>query len=204
MGKRNVATKVAPTSRLGHLVLSQTQLGLALGFGAVGLIVAFGIGFIVGMWYQASDQIAPLEAGLTPSSEPRQQDRPMTFYSTLSAPEESASPPPPPQTVAAPRPAVAPPVTPQPQPLLNQEVVTGGRYSVQVGSFRAPEQAEQLQRRLIGKGYAARIQSSTVPGRGVWYRVRIGGFGDRGAADRAAQRLVAQEHLSIMIMNEAQ
>ena len=133
----------------------------------------------------------------------------MTFYSTLNAPEESPSPPPSaPPPVAPPRavvtPPVTPPVTPQAPTRQDQAVLTGNRYSVQVGSFRARQQAEQLQRRLLAKGYAARVEASTVPGRGIWYRVRIGDFADRGAADRAAQRLVAQEHLSVMIMNEAQ
>jgi cell division protein FtsN len=38
-----------------------------------------------------------------------------------------------------------------------------------------------------------------MPGKGIWYRVRVGHFADRAAADRVAQRLVSQERLSVMI-----
>ena len=78
------------------------------------------------------------------------------------------------------------------------------RYSIQVGSFRFQEEAERLRRRLTHEGYATWIQPSQVPGQGTWYRVRVGRFTDRSAADQVADRLVAQEQLAILIAAESQ
>jgi cell division protein FtsN len=75
-------------------------------------------------------------------------------------------------------------------------------YSVQVGSFRAREEAEQLRQRLTQKGYPIWVQPSIVTGQGIWYRVRVGHFPDRASADRAAQRLASQERVSIMVTEE--
>jgi cell division protein FtsN len=72
-------------------------------------------------------------------------------------------------------------------------------YSVQVGSFRAREEAERLRHRLTQKGYPVLVLPSVVVGQGIWYRARVGSFPDRAAADRAAQRLAAQERVSVMV-----
>jgi cell division protein FtsN len=185
--KRKATAKTAPKKRMGQLVLNQMQVGLALGFVIISLFTAFGIGFMVGMWYQASEQITPYEAELTPATEPRPQDPPMTFYSTLTESQQGVDSP---SRRAA-------------DTHLQEGSSPGTHYSVQVGSFRAREQAERLHSRLVNKGYAARVQSSNVPGKGVWYRVRVGEFPNRADADRTAQRLVSQEQLSVMITNEA-
>jgi cell division protein FtsN len=68
-----------------------------------------------------------------------------------------------------------------------------------VGSFRAREEAERLRDRLTQKGYPVWVLPSVVVGQGIWYRVRVGSFPDRAAADRAAQRLVTQERVSVMV-----
>jgi cell division protein FtsN len=94
---------------------------------------------------------------------------------------------PPPQKLA---PSSARQVLPQP---------SEAGYSVQVGSFRAREEAEHLRQRLTQKGYPVWVQPSIVTGQGIWYRVRVGHFPDRAAADRVAQRLAAQERVSIMV-----
>ncbi|MCZ6876016.1 MAG: AAA family ATPase [bacterium] len=77
------------------------------------------------------------------------------------------------------------------------------RYSIQVGSFRLPEQAERLRNRLSQEGYATWVQPSQVPGQGTWYRVRVGHFTERSAADEVAERLATQEQLAILIAAES-
>ena len=182
------------------MVLNPIQLGLAAGFVTIGLLLAFGVGFIVGMWYQASEQVSPYGAE-SPTAVRRPAKRPATFSldSTLStvrgpaplAAEPARSPgealPPPRAATPAPDPGVAP---------------SGTLYLVQVGSFQARRQAEDLRRRLAKQHYPVRIQTSLVPQKGIWYRVRVGPFTDRGAADRAAQQLVSQEQLPIMILGQ--
>jgi general secretion pathway protein A len=80
-----------------------------------------------------------------------------------------------------------------------QPLLSPPHYSVQVGSFRAREQAEVLRRHLTHKGYPARIRASIVPGQGTWYRVRVGHFANRETADQTAQRLATHENLSVLI-----
>jgi hypothetical protein len=79
----------------GGLVLSQLHIGLAVGFAIVACLTAFGGGIIVGMWYKAGEQIAPISASMTatPAESPAQSQETMdqpptppaavTFYNTL-------------------------------------------------------------------------------------------------------------------------
>jgi cell division protein FtsN len=244
-------SQASQQTRAGGLVLNRIQTGLALGLVGIGLVIAFGGGFIVGMWYQASEQITPYAA--VPAETPGSDDatQPLSFYSTLTEPttEPSVSEPPPPAAgpesrlpeaagsatarvdtsrpdtprpepaesqstgseiaspalqMRRPEPATAKPSrTPPPSPPAAASQPAGGRYSVQVGSFRVREQAEELRGRLLGKGYAARIQLTRIPGSGIWYRVRVGRFADRETASRAARRLENRERLSVLITDEA-
>jgi cell division protein FtsN len=230
-----MADKIAAPKRRGTLTLNRLQVGVVMGFVAISLLLTFGAGFIIGMWYRASEHITPFAAQespvIAPESPARGQD--MTFYTTLTPepPEKSSgtastvspravqsargaptAPPPQSVSVAPPKapersgPADMSPLPPKPgatrtsQGLLQPSAEAG--YSVQVGSFRAREEAEQLRHRLTQKGYAVLVQPSFVAGQGIWYRVRVGHFPDRAAADRVAQRLATQERVSIMVTAE--
>jgi cell division protein FtsN len=72
-------------------------------------------------------------------------------------------------------------------------------FSVQVGSFGSAEQAERLRTNLAQKGYPVRVQSSAVSGQGLRYRVRVGNFADRTAADQTAHHLTAQEQVPAIV-----
>ena len=231
-----MAGNIALQKRRGTLTLNRLQAGVVLGFVAISLLLTFGAGFIIGMWYRASEHITPFAAHespvIAPESPPRGQD--MTFYTTL-APEPAAKPsgtvstPLPPQPIQSARGATdgaasSARVTPACEGAragqTSRDVAAAAEagcrvvrarcchsrreagYSVQVGSFRAREEAEQLRHRLTQKGYPVWVQPSIVAGQGIWYRVRVGHFPDRAAADRVAQRLAAQERVSIMVTEE--
>ena len=72
-------------------------------------------------------------------------------------------------------------------------------FSVQVGSFGSAEQAERLRTNLAQKGYPVRVQPAPVPGQGLRYRVRVGNFADRTAADQTAHHLTAQEQVPAIV-----
>jgi len=90
------------------------------------------------------------------------------------------------------RPASAPAVAPA-------KVTSAEDFSVQVGSFGSSEQAERLRTSLAQKGYPARVQLSSVPGQGLRYRVRVGSYAERTAADQTAHHLTAQEQVPAIV-----
>lgn len=186
--------------KVKRLQLDQTQIGLLLGFVGVGLLLAFGAGFITGMWYQTKEQIRPL--ALEPISEMAADDAndQMTFYSTLARSD----------LPAASQPPVAPAHSPQPVPPHSSQsadphvatlpnAVPEMYFSIQVGSFRARDEAEHLYTLLSSKGYKTVIKTALVPGKGILYRVRVGQFVEREAAEPIARRLKSQERLDVMI-----
>ena len=277
---------VEPTStangiRQGHirgLVLSQLHIGLAVGFTIVACLTTFGGGVIIGMWYKASEPIAPIGAAVTsstPETPPQSQDavsqpqEPVTFYNTLTNNNIAYAPLTPPPTPApsgtaegtkaaavanptkaspaggtartaarnesqkptkaAPAPKATPaaatippgsakvavnkPVAPAHQPERATEAqrpaqraavtpvkaASAEDFSVQVGSFGSAGQAERLRTNLAQKGYPVRVQPAAVPGQGLRYRVRVGNFAERTAADQTAHHLTAQEQVPAIV-----
>lgn len=292
----------------GGLVLSQLHIGLTVGFGLVACLTAFGGGVIVGMWYKASEQSAPISAAVTSSpaeqlaqkqetaSQPPEPQAPVTFYNTLAdsnvaytpltlAPTPAtsgasgnakgaaaaaagttssaktaasgatpargtpragvadnpkatmpskATPPGATRTAAVSEPQKHTKAAPAPKAALStlaattvaQKSVAPARqtgkdsgaqrsasapavapakatsaedFSVQVGSFGQSEQAERLRTSLAQKAYPARVQLATVPGQGLRYRVRVGSYTERTAADQSAHHLTAQEQVPAIV-----
>ena len=76
-----------------------------------------------------------------------------------------------------------------------------GRFVVQVGSFKderiARVQADKMER----YGYRAWVESADVPGKGRYYRVRIGGFETTTDAERVAESLSRQLGVSCWVDN---
>jgi cell division septation protein DedD len=54
--------------------------------------------------------------------------------------------------------------------------------------------------RWKGKGYAAYLTPADIPGRGRWYRVRIGGFGSRDEAARYLKELSSRESVDALVV----
>lgn len=98
------------------------------------------------------------------------------------------APPPPPRKVAAPA-KVAPAHHEPPPPAAPARPVAKGTYAVQVSSYQDKRDAELARNKLMAKGHLAYIVESTVPGKGVWYRIRIGRHLDEAAAKELAGKL---------------
>ncbi len=94
----------------------------------------------------------------------------------------------PPRTPPAQKPAAAPP--PKSTPVAAAAVPTPragataskGAWVVQVGSTQDRSEADRIAARFATRG--ARVVVAEVPGKGRWYRVRLGSFEARDAADR--------------------
>jgi len=77
----------------------------------------------------------------------------------------------------------------------HSEAGPGRRYTIQVAAVKDAKLADEMVERLRKKGYPSYRTQSDLPGKGVWFRVRIGHFADRADADRALERL-ARDRLS--------
>jgi cell division septation protein DedD len=75
----------------------------------------------------------------------------------------------------------------------------GGDYTIQVGSSRSWEQANDLKGRLSKKGYAAYVQSVDLNDKGTWHRVRVGNYREKDAAERVASDIRNRESLQAMV-----
>lgn len=91
--------------------------------------------------------------------------------------------------------AAAPTVKPAPAAAAKK-----GELTVQVSAFKTEGEAAAYVRLLQAKGFAAaHVVAAAVPGKGVWYRVRIGKFGSQMAADAMKARL-GRENISSLVV----
>ena len=73
---------------------------------------------------------------------------------------------------------------PSPQKPAPARTVRGVDYWIQTGSYRSQTKAEDLARLLGDKGISARVFSSTVSGGDMYFRVRIGPYGNKNEAGK--------------------
>ena len=72
------------------------------------------------------------------------------------------------------------------------KIIKGSVWSVQVNAFRQQQDARQLARKLVRKGYDAYVISTKIKGN-TWYRVRVGQLATRSEAKRLQQVLKTKE-----------
>jgi len=101
-------------------------------------------------------------------------------------PRQTASTPPPAKKEQAP--ATAP--------------VVKTRFSLQIASYPEREMADEEVKKMKKRGYAAFVVTSDVPDKGTWYRVRLGSFSSKSAAEKLVNELRAKEGLSPFITVE--
>jgi DedD protein len=76
-----------------------------------------------------------------------------------------------------------------------------GGYQIQVASFTEAKDADAFVDTLRKRGHRAYRQAANVPGRGVWYRVRIGPFQSLFEANQYKKKLVQVERLSAFVID---
>ncbi len=79
--------------------------------------------------------------------------------------------------------------------------VTPNRFSVQVGAFARRTQADKLREAVASDGSLAYVLETVVGGEPL-FRVRVGPFRDKPAAQAAADRLAARGYLAVVIIPE--
>jgi DedD protein len=70
-----------------------------------------------------------------------------------------------------------------------------GGYQLQVSSFRTQAEADTFSGQLRARGHKAYVVEAHVPGRGTWYRVRIGPFTSQHAAASYRSGFEGREHV---------
>ncbi len=70
---------------------------------------------------------------------------------------------------------------------------TGGMFTLQVASYREKGEADALADRLSQKGYGAFVVPADVPGKGKWFRVRVGEFRTKREAGTFGEDLKRKE-----------
>ena len=75
-------------------------------------------------------------------------------------------------------------------------------YTVQVASYPEKQLADDEAKKMRSRGYAAFVVSSDVPGKGTWYRVRLGSFTNKAAAEKLAKDIHAKVGISSIITLE--
>lgn len=75
-----------------------------------------------------------------------------------------------------------------------KEGVAKDSYFLQVGSFQAASEADNMKARLALLGLEAVIQTADIPDKGVWHRVRIGPFANIEDMNRS-RALLAQNDI---------
>jgi cell division septation protein DedD len=70
-----------------------------------------------------------------------------------------------------------------------------GGYQLQVSSFHTDGEAQAFADQLRARGHRAYVVEAHVPGRGTWFRVRIGPFTTKHAAAQYRADFEAREHV---------
>lgn len=75
----------------------------------------------------------------------------------------------------------------------------GGHFSIQVAAVQDIKAAGKLVHELRRKGYQAYQIRSKIAGKGVWYRVRVGEFNDRGATEKVLRKLKGDKYGGMVV-----
>ena len=131
---------------------------------------------------------APAATATKPGAQARAAAVPVTTVATTEAkpePEKKAEPArtPPAESVAT----RSTPAAAHPAPKVPDATSATGAFTLQLGASPNRDDAERQASRLREKGYAPYIVTAEVPGKGTWYRVRMGSFPTKDAASRYLQ-----------------
>ncbi len=169
----------------------------------VGALVVLGVVFVLGLnvgkqlavRQVAAGRAGDLEALDRAPTPPPSKPEPLTFHDRLT--KETPAPPPPPEPTARPAPppappapqqAVAPPAAPEPaappvapaQPAAKPGALKP--WTVQLAASEERSEAERLATRFSSLN--PRIEEAVIAGKGRFYRVRVGSFDTKEAAQR--------------------
>ncbi len=78
-----------------------------------------------------------------------------------------------------------------------------GGYQLQISSFRSQSEANHFADQLRARSHRAHVTEARVPGRGTWYRVRVGPFASQRQASSYRTTFEQKEHVVPFIVAPA-
>ena len=72
-------------------------------------------------------------------------------------------------------------------------------YTIQVASLKEKNEAQKMVAQLKKKGYPAYQVLGKIPGKGIWYRVRVGGYDHKEDAAATLRQLKQHKYKAIVI-----
>jgi DedD protein len=209
-----------------ELSLEDRQV-VAVAIGALLLLGgAFSLGLLVGKRLTARasasavvDDLAALDAQRDAQKRAAPEPKKPVSEVAQQGPERSAAPPAPPLP-AAPELLRAAPVRQIPAPpeatavaparlavirapqkgSLPQEPADLGKFTVQVGATRDRAEARALAARAARAGLHPYVVEVRLPGKGLWYRVRVGAFAARDLAEKYRKDVERELRTSAVVM----
>jgi len=88
------------------------------------------------------------------------------------------------------------------EPVPAESSITKARYTIQLASYQEKEMAENDVKQMKRRGYAAFIIAAELPDKGMWYRVRLGSFSNKAAAEKLQKELQTKEGISPIVVTE--
>ncbi len=157
---------------------------------------------------RGEDQKAPLEF-----YEALKKDEPDTAVQIPAVPSSTDETPAPSQTVDA----AKPPHKSRPAIMAKKGIVpvkskagsissatptasgTTGNLTIQVASMKDGSAAERIVAKLKKGGYPAYLSRIYIPDKGLWFRIRVGSYKDRGEAAAEMDRLIREQRRPILV-----
>jgi len=74
-------------------------------------------------------------------------------------------------------------------PEQQSDAEAGENYFLQVGAFQTEREADNMKAQLALLGLEAVVQTATIPGKGIWHRVRVGPFSELAQINKSRSEL---------------
>jgi cell division protein FtsN len=215
MGQGNVRSRERFEVSLGGFQIASIVVGALLALGVV-FFLGLEVGQRVGTRRAEAARpatLGDLDAAATSAMPPAARD--LTFPVQL--PKAKPPPPPPPRTpepattAEPPAPAPSPSPSPPPAPAAANGAAAGGGsspavaarggWTVQLGASQRREEAEGLARKVQGLG--PRIEEADIPGKGHFFRVRVGRFETRADAEMYRSDVIRETGITGVVIPPA-
>jgi DedD protein len=196
--------------RDGHRLREKIELTIddrqvaALAVGALLLLAGmFALGLLVGMQVARRSPQPALAGDLVALDEQRanaQRSAAPSVAAVQARPEAAKKEMPPPPTTVSVAPARPVAVASEPPVALPEPPADPGKFTVQLGASQDSADAAQLASRAAAVGLKAYVAEARLPGKGVWYRVRVGAFADKDSAERFRRDVERELRTSAVVM----